>query len=83
MVFLIVVIVFGPILWFIADYLTGVLDVRPPVIVVGHPVEDVEADGWGGVDAALNDLDDITLADKDIVAVRGAGADGRSICTTN
>ena len=66
--------VFGSILWLIADYLARVLDVRPPVIIVGHPVEDVEADGWVGVDAALDDLDDVALADEDVVARRGSGS---------
>ena len=67
------VVVFGPVLGLIADDLARGLDVRPPIVVVGHAVEDVEAHGRVGVDAALDDLDDVALADEDVVAVRRTG----------
>ena len=60
---------FCEVLRLVADDLTTALDVRPPVVVIGHPVEDVETDGRDGIDAALDDLDDIALADEDVVAV--------------
>ena len=66
---MVAVVVFGPILGLIADDLARMFDVRPSVIVVGHPVEDVEAHGRVGVDAALNDLDDVALADEDVMSV--------------
>lgn len=67
-------IVFRPILEHIAHHLACVLDIHPTIVIVRHTVKDLKAQVVGGIDAALDNRNRITLADIDVGSLKGARA---------
>ena len=65
-------IVFGSVFGNEPYDISPMVDIDPPVIVVGHAVEGVEPYEFGGIDAFFDHLDDVALADVDVGTLRWA-----------